>query len=123
MVARWVWLSPWVHAMLRRRGIHVGRKRVERLMRRSRLQGAFLGKKRRLGSTQQDRRATPAPDLAECDFTATEPNRLRVADATPIPCGRGVFWLAAAGDAFFNGIVGWKTSDSCDTELVLGALE
>jgi putative transposase len=34
-----------------------------------------------------------------------------------------VFWLAAVRDAFSNRIVGWKTSDRCDTDLVLGALE
>jgi putative transposase len=34
-----------------------------------------------------------------------------------------VFWLAAVRDVFSNRIVGWKTSDRCDTELVLGALE
>ncbi|MEV6059965.1 IS3 family transposase [Nocardia asteroides] len=115
--------SPRVHATLRRRDIHVGRKRVERLMRGAQLQGAFLRKKWRLGSTRQDPRATPAPDLVERDFTATEPNRLWVADATRIPCGQGVFWLATVRDAFSNRIVGWKTSDRCDTELVLGALE
>lgn len=37
--------APRVHAMLRRRGIAVGRKRVERLMRGAGLQGAFLRKK------------------------------------------------------------------------------
>ncbi|WP_425342583.1 hypothetical protein [Nocardia brasiliensis] len=34
-----------------------------------------------------------------------------------------MFWLAAVRDAFSNRIVGWKCSDRCDTELVLGALE
>jgi transposase InsO family protein len=34
-----------------------------------------------------------------------------------------VLWLAAARDAFSNRIVGWKTGDRCDTDLVLGALE
>jgi transposase InsO family protein len=48
---------------------------------------------------------------------------LWVADATRIPCGQGVFWLAAVRDAFSNRIVGWKTSDRCDTDLILGALE
>ncbi|MGV9681048.1 IS3 family transposase [Nocardia sp. NPDC003482] len=115
--------SPRVHAMLRRRGIAVGRKRVERLMRAAGLQGAFLRKKWRISSTRQDRRATPAPDLVNRDFTADTPDRLWVADATRIPTGEGVFWLAAVRDAFSNRIVGWKCSDRCDTELVLGALE
>ncbi|MEV4154750.1 IS3 family transposase [Nocardia salmonicida] len=115
--------SPRVHAILARRGICAGRKRVERLMRGARLQGAFLRRKWRLGSTRQDQRAAPAPDLVNRDFTAGEPDRLWVADATRIVCGEGVFWLAAVRDAFSNRIVGWKCSDRCDTELVLGALE
>nr|WP_166655819.1 DDE-type integrase/transposase/recombinase [Nocardia ignorata] len=57
------------------------------------------------------------------DFTAGEPDRLWVAGATRIACGEGVFWLAAVQDAFSNRIVGWKCSDRCDAELVLGALE
>ncbi|QFZ18550.1 DDE-type integrase/transposase/recombinase [Saccharothrix syringae] len=44
-------------------------------------------------------------------------------DATRIRTGEGAFWLAAVRDAFSNRIVGWKTSDRCDTDLVLGALE
>ena len=32
-------------------------------------------------------------------------------------------WLASVRDVFSRRIVGWKTSDRCDTELVLGALE
>lgn len=46
-----------------------------------------------------------------------------VADATRIPCGEGVFWLAAVRDVFSNRIVGWRCSDRCDTDLILGALE
>jgi transposase InsO family protein len=46
-----------------------------------------------------------------------------VADATRIPCGEGVFWLAAVRDAFSHRIVGWRCSDRCDTDLILGALE
>jgi transposase InsO family protein len=34
--------SPRVHATVARRGVHVSRKRVERLMREAGLQGAFL---------------------------------------------------------------------------------
>jgi putative transposase len=112
-----------VHQQLRRDGIRVGRKRIERLMRGQGWQGAFLRRGWRGGSTRQDPKATPAPDLVERNFTAAAPNRLWVADATRIPCGEGVFWLAAVRDAFSRRIVGWKTSDRCDTDLILGALE
>lgn len=115
--------SPRVHAVLHRRGVRVSRKRVERLMREAGLQGAFLGKRWRTSATRQNPTATPAPDLVERDFTAPAPNRLWVADATRIPCGQGAFWLAAVRDAFSNRIVGWRCSDRCDTDLVLGALE
>ena len=84
-----------VHGQLRRDGIRVGRKRVERLMAAQGWHGAFLRRGWRGGSTRQDPRHTPAPDLVNRQFTADRPNRLWVADATRIPCGEGVFWLAA----------------------------
>jgi putative transposase len=115
--------SPRVHATLRRRGVHVSRKRIERLMRAGGLQGAFLRKKWRRPSTRQDPRHTPAPDLVQRRFTAAGPDRLWVADATRIPVAEGTLWLAAVRDVFSNRIVGWKTSDRCDTDLVLAALE
>ena len=75
-------------------------------MREDGLQGAFLRKRWRTGSTRQNPQATPAPDLVNRDFTAAAPDRLWVADATRIPCGEGVFWLAAVRDAFSSRIVG-----------------
>ncbi|GAA0223555.1 DDE-type integrase/transposase/recombinase [Cryptosporangium japonicum] len=87
-------------------------------------QGTYLRRGWKTGSTTcRDPNAAPAADLVERDFTAGEPNRLWVADATRIPCGQGAFWLAAVRDAYSRRIVGRKTSDRCDTDLVLGALE
>jgi putative transposase len=114
--------APRVHAQLRRDGIRTSRKRVERLMSQAGLQGAFLRKRWRC-STRQDPRATPAPDLVDRNFTAPAPNRLWVADISRIPTGEGPLWLASVRDAFSRRIVGWKTSDRADVELVLGALE
>ena len=34
-----------------------------------------------------------------------------------------MFWLAAVRDAFSNRIVGWRCSNRCDTDVVLGAPE
>jgi len=114
--------APRVHAQLRRDGVRVGRKRVERLLRARGLQGAFLRKRWRC-STRQDPTAIPAPDLVNRDFTAREPNRLWVADSSKIPTGEGALWLASVRDAFSRRIVGWKASDRADAQLVPGALE
>jgi putative transposase len=115
--------SPRVWLELRRQGIRCGRKRVERLMRQAGLQGAFLRKGWRGGSTRQNPRHTAAPDLVKRNFKAAAPNTLWVADLTRILTGEGIWWLASVRDAFSNRVVGWKTSDRADTEVVLGALE
>jgi transposase InsO family protein len=114
--------APRIHAQLRRDGVRVSRKRVARLMAAHGLQGAFVRKRWRC-STRQDPTATPAPDLVNRNFTAPAPNRLWVADLSRIPTGEGPLWLASVRDAFSRRIVGWKTSDRADVELVLGALE
>jgi putative transposase len=114
--------APRVHAQLRRDGVRVSRKRVARLMGTAGLHGAFVRKRWR-ASTRQDPRATPAPDLVGRNFKVGEPNRLWVADISRIPTGEGPLWLASVRDAFSRRIVGWKTSDRADTDLVLGALE
>ena len=115
--------SDRVWRQLRRDGIFVSRKRVERLMREQNWQGAFVRRGWRRNSTVSDPNASPAPDRVQRNFTAPAPNRLWVADATRIPCGEGSFWLAAVRDAYSNRIVGWRCSDRCDTDLILGALE
>jgi putative transposase len=113
--------SPRVWLELRRQGVSVGRKRVERIMREHGLQGAFLRRGWKGGSTKQNPRHAAAPDLVDRNFTATEPNRLWVADLTRIVTGEGV-WLASIRDAFSNKVVGWATAARADTELVLTAL-
>jgi putative transposase len=115
--------SPRVWLELRRQGIRVGRKRVERIMREHGLQGAFLRKGWKGGSTKQNPRHTGAPDLVNRKFDADAPNRLWVADLTRITTGEGVLWLASMRDAFSNKVVGWATAARADTSLVLTALD
>jgi putative transposase len=114
--------SPRVWLELRRQGVRVGRKRVERLMRAHGLQGAHLRRGWRHGSTRQNPNHTAAPDLVDRDFRVDAPNRLWVADLTRLVTGEGVLWLASVRDAFANRIVGWATDPRATTTLVLTAL-
>ncbi|MFR9807346.1 IS3 family transposase [Pseudonocardia sp. RS010] len=89
--------SPRVWLELRGQGVHVGRKRVERVMREHGLQGAHLRRGWRHGSTRQDPAHRPAPDLLERDFPAAAPNRVWMADLPRIVTGEGVLWLVTCG--------------------------
>jgi hypothetical protein len=86
--------SPRVWLELRRRGVRVGRKRVERIMRVHGRQGAYLRRGWKHGSTRQNPRHTAPPDLLGRDFTATAPNTKWVADLTRILTVEGVLWPA-----------------------------
>ncbi|QHY93562.1 Integrase core domain protein [Streptomyces sp. S4.7] len=112
--------SPRVHAVLRREGKRVGRKRVERLMREADIAGISP---RRKGFTRRDPKASPAPDLVNRDFTAPAPNRLWVTDLTMVSTGEGPLWLSAIRDAFSRRVVAWETSARADADLVLTTLE
>lgn len=70
--------APRIHAELKAQGIHVGCKRVARLMRSLGLYGA--SRRKWITTTVRDRSARPAPDLVNRNFTAATPNRLWVAD-------------------------------------------
>jgi putative transposase len=114
--------APRVHAELRLGlDVHVGRKRVARLMRDHGLQGVH--RRRRHGSTRRDPTATPAPDLVERNFLPPEPDRLWVADITQQRTGEGWLYLAVILDAFSRRVVGWSMAEHLRTELVLDALD
>jgi putative transposase len=114
--------SPNIHAELADdHAIHVGRKRVARLMRAAGLKGATL--RRYVVTTQTDPKAERPIDLVEREFYATAPNRLWVADITYIPTWSGFLYLAMVLDVFSRKIVGWAMDTHLRTELILQALE
>jgi putative transposase len=114
--------SPRVHAELRLEdGVRVGKKRVERLMRRAGLSGQV--KRRRGKTTIRVQGVRTAPDLVERDFNPTEPNRLWAADITYIRTWEGWLYLASVMDLYSRRIVGWAMADHLRAELVVDALE
>jgi putative transposase len=113
--------APRVHAELAAQGIHVGRKRVARLMRAAAVQG--VSRRKQLFTTTRDRTARPAPDLVQRNFTVAGPDRLWVADLTYVPTGAGFLYLAVVLDAWSRRVVGWAMAPHLRTELVLAALD
>jgi putative transposase len=107
---------------LKRRGVHVGRDHVARLMRQEGLEGVRRGKKRR--TTIVDEAALErARDLLQRDFVATRPNEKWVADITYIRTWNGFVYLAFILDCYSRMIVGWQLATHLRTDLVLDALE
>ena len=62
-------------------GVHVGRKRVARLMRAAGIEGVSR-RRFQVGTTTPGGEAPAAPDLVERDFAASRPNELWFADIT-----------------------------------------
>ena len=110
---------PRVHAVLAAEDVHVGKKRVARLMKLAGLEG--VSRRRKYRSTR-DKDARPAPDLVDRTFVATAPNQLWVADITYVPTWTGFLYLAVVLDVFSRRIVGWAMESHLRTELVLDAL-
>jgi putative transposase len=112
--------APMIHEELTGRGIHVGRKRVARLMKAAGLQG--VSRRKTVRTTRRASNARPAPDLVDRDFTADGPNKLWVADITYIPTWAGFLYLAVVLDVWSRRVVGWAMANHLRTELVLSAL-
>jgi len=113
--------APRIHAELADEGMHVGRKRVARLMQAAGLRGVSRRKPYR--TTIREPRHRPAPDLVDRNFTAAGPNRLWVADITYISTWTGNLYLAVVVDAWSRRVVGWSMATHLRTQLVLDALE
>jgi putative transposase len=110
-----------VHRALRHRGLRVGRKRVERLMRRKQISGLVPKRYRR--TTIRVPGVRVADDLVERNFVPTVPNRLWCADIKYVRTWQGWLYLAAVMDCYSRRIVGWSMRPDLEAELVVDALE
>ena len=113
--------SPRVQAQLRRDEVHVGKARVERLMREEGLRGKV---RRRFKRTTDSVHALPiAPNTLERQFAVEAPDRVWAADITYIPLAAGFTHLAVVLDLFSRRVVGWAMAEHMRTELVEDALD
>ena len=114
--------APRLHAELRLAGgVKVGKKRVARLMRELEIQGVSR-RRGRVRTTTPDKRAAPAPDLVNRDFSAARPDQTWVADITYVPTHEGWLFLAAVMDLYSRKIVGWSMRDDREAPLVVDAI-
>ena len=111
--------APRIHAELADEGVHVGRKRIERLMKAKGLRG--VSRRKFVVTTERDPRARPASDLVDRNFYADAPNVLWVADITYEPTWAGFLYLAVVLDAFSRRVIGWAMGTRQRTQLVLDA--
>lgn len=113
--------SPRVHQELKRSGVSVGRKRVERLMRARGLRGCRRG--RRWNTTVQDPTHRFAENHLNREFVAERPNQRWVADITCVRASSGWVFVAVVLDLFSRMVVGWSVSGRQTQALTLRALE
>jgi transposase InsO family protein len=113
--------SPRVHVELRSKGVRVGKKRIERLMREGGIQAR---RKRPFRRTTDSNHTQPiAPNVLDRQFDVKAPNQAWVTDVTYIPTDEGWLYLAAILDLFSRRVVGWATSATNDRALALKALD
>lgn len=106
---------------LRDQNVTVARCTVERLMRRSGIQGATNGKVKR--TTLPGPNPVAADDLVRRNFTADRPDAVWLSDFTYIRTWEGWSYLAVVLDVHTRRIVGWQVATHMRQSLVTDALE
>lgn len=113
--------SPRVHQDLRRQGVSVGKKRVERLMREASLVGKVTTLYRRIPGLE--RFYMRHRNLKLEGPPATGPDQQWVSDLTYIRVGRDWRYLAVVMDAYSRRVIGWSLGEKKTAELTLRALK
>jgi transposase InsO family protein len=113
--------SPRVTRELRRSGLRIGKRRVERAMRSLGL-AARMPRRFRV-TTAADPKHAVEPNVLARDFTASRPDERWVTDITYIWTDEGWCYLAAILDLFSRAVVGWALDATLATSLPLRALD
>jgi transposase InsO family protein len=113
--------SPRVHRDLVARGLRVGRKRVERLMRENGLRGR---KRRRYRATTLSTHGLQRhKNVLARQFAVERIDDVWAGDITCIPTTSGWLYLAVVLDLCSRRIVGWAMEQHMREELVIRAME
>ena len=113
---------PRVWRELVKRGIGVGKQRVQRLMQRHGIRAR--GKRRFRVVTTDSRHDLPiAPNRLQRNFAAAGPNQAWTGDLTYIATEEGWLFLAVVMDLFSRKVVGWSMRPDMHRSLVIDALE
>jgi len=110
-----------IHLDLRDEDVHVGRKRVERLMRTAGI-GGYV-KRRKFRTTFSIRGVRVADDLVDRDFNPPAPNRVWASDIKYVSTWEGTLYLASVIDLYSRKVVGWSMRADMQAELVIDAVE
>jgi putative transposase len=103
---------------LRRQGYSVGRKRVQRLMRKMGISAIY----------QAPKTSKPHPEHKIYPYllrnvSITQPDHVWCADITYIPMRRGFLYLVAIMDWATRSVLSWRLSNSMDSSFCVEALE
>lgn len=108
-------------AVLRSKGLRLGRYRVRRLMRENRLRALW---RRKFVHTTDSGHALPVSDnVLARQFDPSGPNQAWVSDITYIRTRSGWLYLAVVLDLYARKVVGWAMAPSMHAELVCAALQ
>jgi putative transposase len=112
--------APRIHRDLQDEGVHVGKKRVARVMRRD---GLAARVRRAWVHTTDSTHAYPiAENLLDRQFAVAQPDRVWISDITYVPTRLGFLFLAVVIDLASRRVVGWAMREDLAAELALGAL-
>jgi putative transposase len=112
--------SPRMREELLRRGRHVGKNRVARIMRENAL--GPKPKRRFVLTTRSEKGQEVAENLLDRNFKVPAINRVWVSDICYVATAEGWLFLCIVLDLYSRRVVGWSLSSALDTEMVLAAV-
>jgi putative transposase len=113
---------PRIWRELVKRGLRVGKQRVQCLMQQHGIRAR--AKRRFRVVTTDSRHSLPvAPNLLGRNFTAAAPNQAWTGDITYVATDEGWLFLAVVIDLFSRKVVGWSMRADMHRSLVIDALE